>query len=133
MPTVRLEAQLSTGELLRAAEQLNLPELGDFVSEVIVLWAKRLKPRLTAGEKKLLQFIKHPLPEDLRRRYQELIEKRRDEALKSKEYDELLRLTDQVEGIEVKRLEALVELAKLRKTTLSNLIRDLGVQAPTYG
>lgn len=46
------------------------------------------------------------------------------------EYEELLALTQQVEAANVKRIERLSELAKLRKTSLPELMKQLGIKTP---
>lgn len=45
---------------------------------------------------------------------------------------ELLEITDQVEQRDAQRLNALVELAQLRGTTLDTLLEPLGIAAPGY-
>jgi hypothetical protein len=133
MPTVLAEAHLSADEMLKAAKQMELAELTRFVADAISLWAKRQRIRLARPEKRLLRRIKQALPAELRKRYRELIEKRRDETLTSPEYRELLRLTNEVEKWEADRLTALVELASFRNTSLEALMKDLGIQAPSNG
>ncbi|NEO96576.1 MAG: STAS/SEC14 domain-containing protein, partial [Moorea sp. SIO3G5] len=59
------------------------------------------------------------LPPDLQNRYDELIQKRKMETLTPEQYRELLGLSDQVETIEAKRVEAMAELARLRQISLS--------------
>jgi iron-sulfur cluster repair protein YtfE (RIC family) len=56
--------------------------------------------------------------------------KRDKSELTKNEYKELLRITDKVEQLEAKRIQYLSQLAKLRKTTLSNLMRDIGIKEP---
>jgi hypothetical protein len=85
---------------------------------------------LSPKESDLLVKISQSLPDDLQRRYDELIAKRRESALSEAEYDELLRLTEQVEAFDVKRVEYLAELAHSRKTTLRALMKDLGIKTP---
>jgi hypothetical protein len=85
---------------------------------------------LSPKESELLVKISQSLPADLQRRYDELIAKRRESALSEAEYDELLRLTEQVEAFDIKRVEYLAELARSRKTTLRVLMKDLGIKAP---
>ena len=86
---------------------------------------------LSPEEKELLQQIKaQRLPPDLRRRFRELIRKRQDETLTSREHRELVCLTDQVEQMNVVRLECLRELARLRNTTLKALMDELALKAP---
>jgi hypothetical protein len=83
-------------------------------------------------ESELLLKINQGIPPDLQRRYHELIARRRVESLSEDEYGELLRLTDQVEAIEVQRMEYLAELARLRKKSLTDVMKDLGIRAPAY-
>lgn len=133
MPTIRVEAQVSGGELLKAVEQLSPAEFQQFVSEVLGLRASREAPRLTAPEANLLLRINQGLPEELRRRVDHLIAKRQAHALTPDEHAELLRLTDAVENREADRLEALMELARLRGTSLAALMQKLGIKAPAHG
>jgi hypothetical protein len=70
------------------------------------------------------------LPEDVQRRYDELIAKRDAETLSDAEHAELLRLTKQVEAFDVARVEALSQLAARRGVTLSALMRQLGIELP---
>jgi hypothetical protein len=129
MPKVQVEAHLSTNEMLKAARQLSVAELGRFLADIFALWAQRQNPRLTAAEAKLLQKIQQPVPADVRRRYRDLIRKRQAEALTPAEYQELLRLTKQVETADVARLRALVKLAGTRGSSLAGLMQDIGVGA----
>src|SRR5262245_37038433 len=111
MPTVRVEAQLSSEELLKAVQQLELPELERFVSEVVALRARRRAPCLSQPEAELLQNINRGLPEAARQRYADLMAKRDEETLTPEEHAELLRLTDQAERLQAERMESLVALA----------------------
>ena len=77
-----------------------------------------------AREAEVLGRINQRLPEGLGRRYDSLIAKRRAGALTPEEHAELLGLTDQVESWEARRVEALVELSRLRGTSLDNLIAE---------
>jgi hypothetical protein len=45
---------------------------------------------------------------------------------------ELIRLTEQIEHDDAQRLAALVELARLRGTTVPLLMDTLGIQPPSY-
>jgi len=132
MPAVQTLKKLSSEELLEAADKLSASELEKFVSQVITLQARRRAPWLPQAESELLLKINQGLPGDLRKRYNELIAKRRAETLTPNEYEELLRLTDQVETMHVRRMEYLSELASLRKTSLSNLMKQLGIHTPQY-
>jgi len=61
-----------------------------------------------------------------------LTAKRKTESLSSDEHGELLQLTEQVEKLEVQRVELLAELAHVRKTTLSALMKELGLRKPSH-
>jgi len=132
MPVVQVEAQLPTDELLRAVGQLNQSDLEQFVSQVIALRAKRQAPSLPRVESELLLKINEEVPSDIQTRYKELIAKRQAEALTPDEYKELLQLTQQVEKLEVRRVEYLAELARLRRTSLTALMENLGIRPPAY-
>ncbi|WP_293047449.1 hypothetical protein [Moorena sp. SIO1F2] len=78
----------------------------------------------------MLITINQGIPADIQNRYDELIEKRRMEMLTPDQYRELLALSDQVETIEAKRVEAMAELAGLRQISLSTLMADLDIHFP---
>src|SRR4029077_9673389 len=75
MPTIQVEAHLSRRDLLKATEQLDPAEFQQFVADVLGLRAQRQAPRLSTGESDLLLVINRGLPDDLQRRYRELIAK----------------------------------------------------------
>jgi hypothetical protein len=133
MPTIRVEAQVSGDDLLDAARQLDPAAFGRFVAAVLDLRAERQAPRVPAAEADLLLRINTGLPDDLRRRFDELAAKRRDETLTPDEHAELLRLTEDVERRQADRVAALTELARLRGVSLAAVMAQLGVRAPADG
>ncbi len=126
MPTIQLQAEVSREALLDAVEQLSPPELDQFVAEVLKLRTRRGAARLGAVESELIVHINQGLPEAMRERYKELIDRRRDESLTPEEHEQLLRLTAEEERIEGDRLSALAELARIRGIPLRTLMDDLG-------
>lgn len=132
MPTIQVEAQLTTDELLRAVQQLNQNELEQFVFKVVNLRAKQQAPSLPKTESDLLRKINQGLPKELQKKYKVLLEKRRAEELTPKEHKELLSLSDQVEKLEAQRVEYLAEMARLRQTNMTDLMSSLGIQSPAY-
>jgi hypothetical protein len=130
MPTINIQADVSVDMLVKAVEQLSETELRQFTSQVLALNAKRTAPRITQQEAELLVHINARLPEDVQRRYDELIARRDAETLGDAEYEELLRLTKQVEAFDVARVEALSKLALRRGVTLSALMRQLEIASP---
>lgn len=128
MTTLHIEAQLSSEDLLKAIEQLETSELERFISLLMDLKARRTAPSLSSRETELLAEINQGLPARLADRYRALIERRRTGTLTSGEHAELLRLTDEVEGLEAERIKHLSELARLRRTSLAALMAELGIQ-----
>jgi hypothetical protein len=133
MPTVQVKAQLSTDDLVQAVKQLSPSELEGFVSYIIAFQAHRKAPGLSGDESELLLKINQGVPPDIQERYDELIAKRQSETLTPGEYDELLRITDQVEKLDAERVEYLKELARIRQTSLTALMEDLRIRIPANG
>lgn len=87
-------------------------------------------PHLDAEQSRLVEEINQGLPETGWRRYYELIERRKQEALSTDELAELTALTSRIEELNAGRIERLSELARLRGTTLPALLMQLGIVAP---
>jgi hypothetical protein len=103
-------------------------EIEQLLSGLVQLRAERRAPSLSLTETELLSRINQGLPEEASRRYQELMAKRREGTLAPEEHRELLRLTDKAEALQVDRARHLAELARLRGTSLSALVEELGLQ-----
>ncbi len=124
---------MSTKELLQAVEKLRPSELDQFVSNVIALKAQRQAPHLTIAESDLLRKINQGLPRELKKRWNQLARKRDARKLNPKEYQELLHLVDQIEELQTKRVKWMIQLAQLRKTSIDELMKELGIQTPAHG
>ncbi len=132
MPTIRLEAQVSPGELIEAVEQLGTTELERFLSQVLALRARRLAPSLPAEQADLLLQINRGLPAELRGRLDELEAKREAETLTPEDQADLIRLVGSLEQLEAQRVESLSRLASLRGVPVSTLMHDLGLKPPDH-
>jgi uncharacterized sporulation protein YeaH/YhbH (DUF444 family) len=126
MPTIQVEAE----QLLNAALQLPPLELDQLVARLQTLRRKTKVPRLSQPESELLRRINQGVPAQLQQRYDALRRKRRRHKLTRKEQQELLSLSKQMEQIDAERLQHLAELAQLRNTSLPDLMRQLGLEAP---
>lgn len=89
-------------------------------------------PRLNRKESALFLKINATLPADKQKRYQELRQKREDETLTAKEHAELMEFVEEIHQIWVERLQAVHELAKLRKVSTREMMRQLGVDPEKY-
>lgn len=133
MPTVQVKAQLSMDDMLQAVKQLKTSELEGFFRQIIVLLASRKAPGLSKQESELMVRINRGISPEIQEHYNKLIAKRRSETLTAEEYDELLKLTAQIEKLDVERLEYLKELACIRQTPLTELMKKLKIRTPAYG
>ena len=84
---------------------------------------------LSGEESRLLQEINPGLPESTWHRYRELIQKRQAGSLAGPEQAELIGISDQIEELDARRAKRLVELARLRKMSLTALMEQLGIKA----
>lgn len=130
MPMIQIEAQLTAGQLLKAVEQMPPEDLDRFVEQVAVLRASQRAPRLSQAESRLLEKINRGLAARDQHQYDELVAKREIEDLTQDENAEFLRLTNLFEALNVERMEALAQLARIRRSTLRDLMRDLGIKTP---
>lgn len=90
-------------------------------------------PHLSAKEAQLLIDINRGMSESQWRRYHDLIARRQNETLTQAESQELISLCDQLEELNVARLEKLVELAGLRGVSLDQLMNQLGIRRTSHG
>lgn len=87
----------------------------------------KVERSLPRQEAELLRKINRSLSQIQWERYDQLLAKRRIDALTPEELNELISLSDQVEAANVPRIKYLAELARLRNTTVSALIAELGI------
>jgi gamma-glutamyl phosphate reductase len=132
MAFIHLEAQISPAELLKAADQLSQTELEQFLKQLLARHAQRRAPSLPANEADLLRAINQGLPTEVHDRHDALIARRQESTLTPAEYEELLRLSDQIEELDATRAEHLANLARLRGIPLGALLEKLGIRAPEH-
>lgn len=127
--TIDLAPELESRLREAAADQGVEPR--EYVEETL---RQHLRPALTAppclsaAESRLFDEINQGFSERDWGRYRQLIEKRRAEQLTPEQHVELMALSDRSERLNVRRLELLRELARLRNTTLPALMDQLGLQ-----
>lgn len=85
--------------------------------------------RLSREESQLLKQINASLSTIEWERYRSLLAKRDNEILTTGEQTELIALSDQIEEANVRRMEAVAELARVRKTTVPALMENLGLSS----
>jgi hypothetical protein len=122
--TLDLSPEL-TERLQASASSAGMP-IDDFVAQVLQM---RLQyPHiLPQAEADLLSHINLGMGEDFWREYNALKEKRRQETLTQEEHMRLIALSDELELANARRMEYLLALARLRGTSLRQLMNDLGI------
>jgi ERCC4-type nuclease len=123
---------MSLDELLKAANELDEPELDRLIHQVAVLRVSRKSQVLPEEEAQLLQQINQGIPTDLRAQYQVLRAKCEAETLTEPEHHSLIQMSCQIEQLGAQRLEAMATLAQLRQVSLTELMQSLGIQPATY-
>ena len=138
--TLTIELRPETERRVRKAARSSGLDTQEFVQRYLEVQfpTETKEAHLNRRETELLQQLELDLPEARWRRYRKLSKKllaeQRSAAgekfLAAGEHEELLTLTQQVEAANVKRIERLSELAKLRKTSLPELMQQLGITTP---
>lgn len=80
----------------------------------------------------LLQKINIGIEEEEWKQFHALVALRKSAQISEAEQQELTALTEKIEAAHAARLPYLVELAFMRNVTLSQLMKDLGLEAPLH-
>jgi hypothetical protein len=86
--------------------------------------------RLSPEEAALWEIVNRTLSPTMSARYQLLSGKVREETLTAEEYEELQKVTDEVEKLHAERIKAILKLAVLRGETVKDLTASIGMEAP---
>ena len=112
---------------------LPVGQLEGMLPKVHLLCATRRGRTLPLREAELLMGIHRTLPAATRATYDRLRAKGRAEKLTPAEQRRLIRLSDEVEMLNVERVRSLAELAALRRMSLRKLMASLGFEAMSDG
>ncbi len=93
---------------------------------------KKKVSHLSRKESELLLRISQDLAPQKRQRIDELTDKMEFGSITDEEHAELLRLADEMEKLAVDRLKAVIELAKYRKISVDELMKQLGMEPGKY-
>lgn len=117
-------------EILEAMKHLDPVDIEQIYRHVARIRASTPENEEMRIEAELLRTILRRRPREFQRRYRELIEKRRSEMLSTDEIPELRKLTNEAELFNVRRVEAIGQLAQIRGTTMPALMEELGIRPP---
>jgi hypothetical protein len=132
MPTDVAHAKRTPAQVLADMTRLSARELDTVIERAAILRLQKRKLVMSPRESKLLSIINRGLGPKRTARLEQLQAKLRDEDMTPVENKELLRLTDELEKLGAERLQALIELAGLRKITVEQLMRELCVTDHAY-
>jgi hypothetical protein len=132
MATNSYPAKWKSKDLLKAADQLSPSDVEWLYEYLRTRRGSRSRAGLPSQEAKLLARISKGFSDAWWERYHELLQKRRQESLTRIEHRDLLRLTDQLEQAEAKRVRYLIRLARLRGQSLQDLMANLGLPAQAH-
>ena len=132
MPTVQITSEVSTEQLLHSVANLPANDLEAFVTKVLTLRAKLKAPSIPNTEVQLLTQINQGLSAQEQARWTQLEQKRQAETLRPEEHQELLKLNDQMEQLNVVRIQALTKLAFIRQISITTLMQNLGIKTPNH-
>ena len=123
--------EVSTENLLSVVLQMPETEFNQFVEKAKKLRRTPTKSLWTKHEVQVIQKINEfALSTEEQNRFDELVEKRRDEKISRHELEELIGLTQKAESLNVERLKCLVKLAKSKKVSLDEIMTKLGISPP---
>lgn len=117
-------------KIKKAANQLGLKPDAYIMQVLKRELQNQLAPvRLSPKESQLLKRINASLSTIEWERYRILLGKRDAESLTEDEHAELIAFSDRIEEANARRMKAVAELARLRKTSVPALIESLGLSS----
>ncbi|MEI6441562.1 MAG: STAS/SEC14 domain-containing protein [Nostocales cyanobacterium ELA583] len=127
MPSINVEVQLSSEQLLQAVEQLTQPHLEQFLSQLVILHTHKKAASLLKNEAKFFLKPDQDIIID-NNNYEKLIDNTEVEILTKEEYQALLYLGEQIDKLQAQRIEYMAELAKIYGISLTKLMEKLGLE-----
>lgn len=133
MANISIQAQLSTEQLLEVIGKLDASSLDAVMQKTLQLQAANGAQNRYQRESELLEIVFRKKSPAFRRRFDRLNAKRKATKLSSDEHQELLQMVEEARAFDVQYVEALTELASLRKVPLDTLMSQLGIDAAHNG
>jgi hypothetical protein len=129
---ISTESNLTFDDILKSVSNLETSEIVQFMHEISKIVAHRKVNALSLHESDLLKHINKSVPPKLQIQYEELAIKLNDESITEKEHQQLLKIITKLEQSKAKKLEFMIELARLRNTTLKDVAHQLQAQTLVY-
>ena len=130
----KMDNQISISELLRSVGQLSTHDFEDFFIKIQSLrHQKTASDGMNIEESKLLKQIKTGLLSTKQTRFEYLIARRDARTITESEFEELLKLTHEIEKNDVIRLKRIAKLADLKRMTLPEVVSFYNLQPTQHG
>ena len=123
----KVQIELDMNEVLHGLSELQKDEFETFVGKILSLQAQRKALNLSKDETNLLQKMNVRLGIDDEAKLKYLNAKLRDETLTKDEHTELMALLERVEQLDAERMDALIQLAALRRVALEETVKRTGL------
>ena len=128
-----MDNQISVSELLSNVGRLNTRDFEIFFIEIQSLYGQKITATSTVTENKLLKQIKNRLTSSKQIRFEYLIARRDARTITEQEFNELLKLTDDIEKSDLLRLKRIAKLADLKRMTLPEAVHFYNLQPMQHG
>jgi hypothetical protein len=112
--------------------RLTARQLETVIEHASVLRLQKRKAVMSTRESELMRVINRGLSAEKSARLEQLQQKLRQETIRPRENQQLLRLSDELENLAAQRLKALIDLAALRETSVAKLILEMGLDGAAY-
>ena len=128
-----MDNQISVSELLTNVGRLNTRDFEIFFIEIQSLYGQKITATSTVTENKLLKQIKSRLTSSKQIRFEYLTARRDARTITEQEFNELLKLTDDIEKNDLLRLKRISKLADLKRMTLPEVVHFYNLQPMQHG
>ncbi len=128
-----MDNQITINELLKSVGQLSTLEFEEFFMKIQSLRAQKVPSNVNDEENKLLKQIKTGLLSPKQVRFEYLIARRDARSITEREYQELLKLTEEIERKDIDRLKRIAKLADLKNMSLPEVVRLYNITPIQHG
>ncbi len=125
---LKMQTHSSLADLIENVADLDNQTFQSFLTDVYRRRAKQRTPAIQQDEADLLEKISMGFPIEKWERLNFLDSKLENSTLSDEEHEELMALNEANEAYMMSRLKLLGQLAELRKTTLREVMKQLGIR-----
>lgn len=125
---IRKGVKVGFDDLVNSVSRMDTADLKKMLEQINKVLSLRSNQQAGEREAQLLQQIRDAIPASVIRQYRQLYKKQQSGFITVKEREEILLLTDFMERKSAERVMLLGALAEIRKTTITELAKQLRIQ-----